>query len=108
RTTLVSILKRHLPAGNKLQNLLIVEDDPNTQDLFLRTAEREGWNARAAENGRIGLEKVRAEKPELILLDLMMPEMDGFEFLTELRKVEDWQEIPVIVVTAKTLTEADY
>ena len=107
RNTLVSVLKRHLPAGNKNRSILIVEDDPNTQDLFLRTAQREGWTGRAADNGRLGLERIKEEMPELILLDLMMPEMDGFEFLTELRKAEAWREIPVIVVTAKNLTDED-
>jgi signal transduction histidine kinase/CheY-like chemotaxis protein len=107
RNTLVSVLKRHLPAGDKNRSILIVEDDVDTQDLFLRAAQREGWTGRAAENGRIGLERIKEQIPELILLDLMMPEMDGFEFLTELRKVEAWRAIPVIVVTAKNLTDAD-
>lgn len=107
RNTLVSVLKRHLPAGNKNRNILIVEDDSNTQDLFLRTAQREGWTGRAADNGKVGLERIKEQIPELILLDLMMPEMDGFEFLTELRKEEKWREIPVIVVTAKNLTDED-
>jgi CheY-like chemotaxis protein len=107
RSTLVSVLKRHLPSGEKNRSILIVEDDPNTQELFLRSAQREGWTGRTADNGRIGIERIKEQIPELILLDLMMPEMDGFEFLSELRKVEAWREIPVIVVTAKNLTDED-
>jgi len=53
------------------------------------------------------LERVREDQPELILLDLMMPEMDGFEFLLELRRVAAWRDIPVVVVSAKDLTEED-
>jgi signal transduction histidine kinase/DNA-binding response OmpR family regulator len=107
RGTLVSVLKRHLPSGDKSRSILIVEDDPDTQELFLRSAQREGWTGRTAANGRIGIQRIKEQIPELILLDLMMPEMDGFEFLNELRKVEAWREIPVIVVTAKNLTDED-
>ena len=57
-----------------------------------------------AENGRVALEQVARHKPELILLDLIMPEMDGFEFLAELRKKEIWQSIPVVVLTSKDLS----
>jgi len=60
-----------------------------------------------AENGRIALQRVVANRPELIVLDLMMPEMDGFEFMQELRKLEAYRSIPIIVVTAKDLTPED-
>jgi CheY-like chemotaxis protein len=60
-----------------------------------------------AENGRAALDQVAASHPELILLDLMMPEMDGFDFITKLRKRPDWRATPVIVVTAKDLTVED-
>jgi CheY-like chemotaxis protein len=60
-----------------------------------------------AENGRAALDAMSGRTPGLILLDLMMPEMDGFEFLTELHKNPDWWKIPVIVVTAKDLTPED-
>ena len=55
----------------------------------------------------MALDRVEEEAPELILLDLMMPVMDGFEFLVEVREVEEWQAIPVTVVTAKELTDED-
>ena len=60
-----------------------------------------------AENGRVALEQVARHKPELILLDLIMPEMDGFEFLAELRKKEIWQSIPVVVLTSKDLSPGE-
>ena len=61
-----------------------------------------------ARNGREGLTQVEKQLPDIILLDLMMPEMDGFEFMERLRKNEQWLEIPVVVVTAKDLTEEDH
>ena len=57
-----------------------------------------------AENGRVALDRVAAAAPALILLDLMMPEMDGFEFLDALRADERWRSIPVTVITAKDVT----
>ena len=70
--------------------------------------EKEGWSTAEAAYGRVGLERMAEAKPGAILLDLMMPEMDGFEFLARLRENAAWQGIPVIVVTAKTLTAADH
>jgi DNA-binding response OmpR family regulator len=108
RNLLLSVLRRYVPkAPGEDYCILIVEDDPPTQELFQRTAEREGWLTFVAGNGRIGLEKIKEKKPDVILLDLMMPEMDGMTFLSELRANPDWVDIPVIAITAKTLTEAD-
>ena len=61
-----------------------------------------------AENGRAALERVAADKPALILLDLMMPELDGFEVVAALRRREEWRAIPVVVITARTLTPEDH
>jgi PAS domain S-box-containing protein len=88
-------------------DVLIVEDDPGTRELLHRLVEGEGWTAATAENGALALEAVRQHPPSLILLDLMMPVMDGCEFAIELRKNEDWRAIPVIVLTAKDLTADD-
>jgi CheY-like chemotaxis protein len=77
------------------------------RDMLRRRLEKEDWTVIEAENGRVALERMNQKKPELILLDLMMPEMDGFEFLEEIRKREDWRAIPVIVVTAKELSAED-
>ena len=60
-----------------------------------------------AENGRVALQQLAMSNPALILLDLMMPEMDGFEFVSELRKREAWRSTPVVVITAKELTADD-
>jgi CheY-like chemotaxis protein len=87
--------------------VLIVEDDPIMRDMLHRRLEKEGWTVMEAENGRVALKRMAERQPDLILLDLMMPEMDGFQFLDEIRMREDWRSIPIIVVTAKELTEED-
>src|SRR5690606_23604148 len=88
--------------------VLIVEDDPATQQLMQRTVQRRGHNAALSRNGREGMEWMAANPPPIgILLDLQMPEMNGFEFLAHLRADERWREVPVIVVTAQQLTAAE-
>jgi len=87
--------------------VLLVEDHADLRALMRRMLEHEGWVVEEAENGRVALERVAENRPELIVLDLMMPEMDGFSFLEELRQQEAWRSIPVIVVTAKDLTAED-
>jgi signal transduction histidine kinase/CheY-like chemotaxis protein len=87
--------------------LLVVEDDPVMRDMLRRRLEKEDWTVIEAENGRVALERMAQSRPDLILLDLMMPEMDGFQFLDEIRQRKDWQAIPVIVITAKELSAED-
>jgi signal transduction histidine kinase/DNA-binding response OmpR family regulator len=106
RERLVTVLRKYR-CDNPPCPVLLVEDDEAVRDLIRRTLEKDGWTVTEAENGRVGLERVKELVPELIVLDLMMPEMDGFEFLYELRKNEAWRDIPVVVVTAKELTEED-
>jgi len=102
---LAAILRQHV--GQPGQTVLIVEDDPGTRDILRRMLEREGCHVMEAENGRAGLAAVSEQAPALILLDLMMPDVDGFEFVTELRKRDEWRSIPVVVITAKDLTQSD-
>ena len=87
--------------------VLVVEDDPATRVTLRRALEKEGWRVREAANGRQGLERLAAERPALILLDLLMPEMDGFEFLEVLRSQDGTPSPPVVVITAKELTDQD-
>jgi PAS domain S-box-containing protein len=87
--------------------VLIVEDDAEMRELLRRRLEKEGWTVSEAENGRVALERMAENLPELILLDLMMPEMDGFQFLEEVRKRDAWPSIPIVVLTAKELTADD-
>jgi len=84
---------------------LLVEDDADTREMMARTLAKEGWEVSEAGDGQEALDILTDSDPQLILLDLMMPVVDGFEFLTELRARPACQHIPVIVVTAKNLTE---
>jgi CheY-like chemotaxis protein len=105
---ILSILRTHCQTGPHAgRSALVVEDDPGTREMLRRTLEGDGWTVAEAGNGREALERVAAQKPALIVLDLMMPEMDGFEFLEELRQKPDWQAIPVVVVTARDLSAED-
>lgn len=86
---------------------LVVEDDPSAREMMRRLLIGEGWEVSVSANGREALDRLSAEHPNLVLLDLMMPEMDGFEFLAEFRKNPRFAATPVIVVTGADLTLAD-
>ncbi|MDH3459353.1 MAG: response regulator, partial [Gemmatimonadota bacterium] len=81
--------------------------DETTRLLVRRMLEAEGWDVTEAANGRIALAELERNRPGLVLLDLVMPEMDGFEFLEAMREHTACAAVPVIVVTAKELTEDD-
>ncbi len=89
------------------QTALVVEDDDSTREMVCQLLRRSGWDAAEARNGRQALERVAGGAPNLILLDLMMPEMDGFAFLDELRQHDSGRAVPVVVITAKDLTAED-
>jgi signal transduction histidine kinase/CheY-like chemotaxis protein/HAMP domain-containing protein len=88
--------------------VLVVEDDPSTREMTKRTLEKMDYAVAEAANGRDALRWLEQNPaPAVILLDLMMPEMDGFEFLDDFRGVQKWRDIPVIVLTAKQLTPSE-
>jgi len=87
--------------------VLLVEDDADTRDVMTRILQKAGRDVIEAGNGREALHLLSGNRPVVILLDLMMPVMDGFDFLLEMRNHTEWQDIPVIVLTAKDLNEAD-
>jgi PAS domain S-box-containing protein len=106
RQRLLAVLekyRRHPQPGP----VLVVEDDPDTRKILRRLLEKEGCQVVTAENGRVALERLAESRPMLILLDLMMPEMDGFQFIDRVRQQENWRTIPIVVVTAKDLTKED-
>jgi signal transduction histidine kinase/DNA-binding response OmpR family regulator len=108
RQRLTAILREHCASPSSAL-ILVVEDDLATRETLCRTVVSMGYVAHAAVNGRSGLDWLgNHPAPSLILLDLLMPELDGFEFLQELRKRPAFVDIPVIVVTAKDLTAEDY
>ncbi|MBR0717800.1 response regulator [Bradyrhizobium liaoningense] len=97
----------HLSGSPSSRDILLVEDDQRTRQLLASRLAAEGWWIVEAENGREGLKRLAQRRPSLVLLDLMMPEMDGFEFLEELRSNAAFENIPVVVMTATDLSEAD-
>ena len=107
RDRLVAILKKYQSA-DQAHLVLVVEDDSAAREILQRTLEKEGWTVTTAENGRVALQRVAEQQPALILLDLMMPEMDGFQVVETLREREGWRSIPIVVVTAKNLTAEDH
>jgi CheY-like chemotaxis protein len=86
---------------------LVVEDDAATRDHLERTLGKAGWQVLSAGNGKEALELLKTAEPALVLLDLMMPEMDGFEFLNRFRRDPRFLYTPVIVLTAKDITSED-
>jgi CheY-like chemotaxis protein len=106
RARLVRVLSKYQPEALH-GPVLVVEDDQANREVLRRMLEKEGQHVAEAANGRIALERIAETRPSLILLDLMMPEMDGFEFLDALREREEWRMIPVVVITAKDLTAED-
>jgi CheY-like chemotaxis protein len=107
RQRLAAILREHCASPGS-DSILVVEDDEPTREVLCHTLVGLGYAAAAAASGRGGLDWLASHPaPNLILLDLMMPEMDGFEFLRELRKQPAYAHVPVIVVTAKELTAGD-
>ena len=102
RDRLSNVLRKHRPNGDA-GGVLVVDDDEPTRQVIRRTLTKQGWQVDEAQNGREALGRLQQRRPGLILLDLMMPEMDGFEFLSELRRNQAWAAIPVVVLTSKDL-----
>jgi signal transduction histidine kinase/CheY-like chemotaxis protein len=88
-------------------DVLIVDDDEGTRDVLRRVLVREGWKVREAGDGAEGLRQLAACKPAVVLLDLMMPTMNGFEMLRAMREKPEWHDVPVIIVTSKDLGRSE-
>ena len=107
RARLVALLRQFAPEEERTV-VLIVDDDPEVRSIVRQTVEGVGLHPAEAVNGRAALAWLESnEPPALILLDLMMPEVDGFEFLQRMRGDEKWLDVPVVVLTAKELTESE-
>ncbi|NJN16238.1 MAG: response regulator [Oscillochloris sp.] len=107
RRRLVQLVGRYAVRSTDTdRSILVIEDDASTREMMMRTVEQAGWDVIGASHGHEGLAQVAAQRPALILLDLMMPEMDGFTFLEQLRANRSWADIPVVVVTAMDLSSA--
>jgi CheY-like chemotaxis protein len=104
---LVAAVQRWLGQSTANVGLLVVEDDDDLREIMQRTLSGAGYDVQLATNGLEALQRVKEAHPDLVLLDLMMPEMDGFEFLHHLRNDPKYSQLPVIVSTAKELTDEE-
>jgi signal transduction histidine kinase/CheY-like chemotaxis protein len=102
RANLLQILGRYTH-NESVGPVLVVDDSSENREMICRLLEKEGWAVKEASNGREALDAVAQVLPSLIMLDLMMPVMDGFEFVREFRKVEPWKDVPIVVLTAMDL-----
>ncbi len=105
RDKIIQLLRRHGPETTP--RILVIEDDINSYEVMVRALEKDGFKVYYAPNGRVALDMVTEVKPTLIILDLMMPEMNGFDFITELRRRETEDKIPVMVLSARELTSPE-
>ena len=106
RETLVRLVRQYATSDGG-GHALVVDDDEAIRSLFRKSLEEDGWTVEEAGNGAVALERSSEHLPHIVLLDLMMPVMDGFEFLLEFRCRESCRAVPIIVVTAKDLTGED-
>ena len=86
-------------------NVLVVEDEEDIRNLLIDQLQDKGCTVRKADNGAVALQRVREDKPDMIFVDIQMPVMDGFLFISELQKNPETFEIPIVVVTAINLPE---
>jgi len=107
REQLAHILTKYRIGDSSQGLVMLVDDDLMTREMMANRLKEQGWRVFKAENGKVALEHLEDKKPSLILLDLLMPEMDGFEFVARLRQNEKWQSIPVVVLTATNLSAKD-
>jgi PAS domain S-box-containing protein len=101
RDLLIAVLRKYIPHPSRV---LVVADDAAACEMLRRMLEKDGWEVIVADNGRTALDRIADSPPDFILLDLMMPEMDGFQFVDELRKNTAVCSIPMAVITAKDPT----
>ena len=106
RKLLHEVVNRYIERG-RAAHVLIVDDDEGSRNLLARYAAAEGWKYSTADTGLAALASIEEEAPDLVLLDLMMPVMDGFEFVEQIQAREQYRHIPIVVVTAMNLTAED-
>lgn len=106
--TLDAVVKKAVRGDIKdASPVLVVDDNPEIRELVRRTLTSNGWTVVEAADGCEALDQVAAQRPVLILLDLTMPEMDGFTFISKLNENVLWRDIPVVVLTARDLSNGD-
>ncbi|MGB2868075.1 MAG: response regulator [Bacteroidota bacterium] len=105
--TLIKTIKRYERPARAL-NILIVDDEYDQREILSRLLLKEGWKVRTADGGRSALTLLGEALPDVITLDLIMPNMDGFEFLKLVKENERWSRIPILILTSMDLKKIDY
>jgi len=106
KKAILSALNRIPVVGAK--NVLVVDDEASAVDLLTQILQEEGYHVKGVFNGKEALDVLQTKPQDIILLDLLMPEMDGFEVIQKIKAHHDWCNIPIIVVTAKDLTDKEW
>jgi CheY-like chemotaxis protein len=105
---LVSLEKLKKQNGDRpLKRLLVVDDDPNIPDMVRQLLEESSYQVESASDGQEAWERIQKDRPDAILLDLMMPKMDGFALIDRLNQDAQYADLPVIVLTAKLLSKKE-
>ncbi|UWQ32196.1 response regulator [Leisingera sp. M527] len=107
REKMKALLSKYHPQ-DRTPEVLVVEDDPDVRDVLRGIFSKSGWDVTEAENGNVGIERLDGCQPDLIMLDLLMPEMDGFQFLEALRQRHEYGRVTIVVLTAANLTPEDH
>ncbi|MBI4460423.1 MAG: response regulator [Acidobacteria bacterium] len=108
REVVVNTLKKHLgPQKNGPFKLLVAEDNPEDLQIIQEVLEGAGYSVMAAEGGVKALGILKRSRPDAVLLDLIMPEVDGFEVIRRMKEDENLNDIPIFVITGKDLTGVD-
>jgi CheY-like chemotaxis protein len=107
RDQLANILGKYKIGKNDHDLVMVVDDDLVVREATSELLKLEGWRVFKAENGQVALDHLDDKKPSLILLDLLMPVMDGFEFLDRMRENPNWNDISVVVLTSTKLSNGD-
>jgi CheY-like chemotaxis protein len=92
---------------SKDKHVLLIDDDAEYRTILSKILGQAGFQVETAESGKVAMEKLREARPALILLDIRMPEMDGFDFLRRLRDSDQWKSIPVTILSGQDLTEKE-
>ncbi len=107
RNQLATVLEKYPLRNNSTNLVMVVDDNEMMRESLTYILENQDWRVFQAENGQVALEHLENKNPALILLDLNMPVMDGFEFITHLQENEKWRSIPVVVLTAQNLSSEE-
>jgi two-component system cell cycle response regulator DivK len=85
------------------RKILVVEDNEDSRELVIKVLKNKGYQVTAAVDGEEAIEKAIAEKPDLILLDISLPKLDGYEVAKKLKSMEEFQETPIVALTAHAM-----